>query len=60
MELHYSLVGLENKGQNNCFINVVIQILWHMSEIRNQFINESHTHDKNALCITCEIIVIFK
>ena len=31
--------GLENKGQsNNCFLNVVIQSLWHLASFRMNFI----------------------
>ena len=32
--------GLQNDlGKNNCFLNVVIQSLWHLAAFRNTFLN---------------------
>ena len=51
------LKGLQNKGENNCFINVVVQILWNLNEARETIINSSHSHTEQYQCITCEISV---
>ena len=50
--------GLQNKGENNCFINSVVQIIWSLKDLRNQLILSSHTHKTQSLCISCEISVI--
>lgn len=52
------LKGLQNKGENNCFINVVVQILWNIPETRNQLLSQTHVHENPTPCITCEISVI--
>ena len=32
--------GLQNnQGRNNCFLNVVIQSLWHLASFRSEFLN---------------------
>lgn len=38
--------GMENPtGYNNCFINVVIQSLWHLGSFRHRFLeDEAHEH----------------
>ena len=42
--------GLENKGENNCFINVVIQSLWHLASFRNTFVTcKHHRHSDNEI-----------
>jgi hypothetical protein len=54
--------GLDNKfGENNCFLNVVIQSLWHLKDFRNNFKKqEKHVHSKEAnSCIFCALEVIF-
>jgi len=49
--------GLENKpGQNNCFLNVVIQSLWHIEELRS-LINQIDKHNHNKNCILCSLKV---
>lgn len=44
-----SFKGLENRlGANNCFLNVVIQSLWHLASFRENFRTEElHKHKKN-------------
>lgn len=39
--------GLDNNfGQNNCFLNVVIQSLWHLESFCSKFrLWENHTHN---------------
>jgi ubiquitin C-terminal hydrolase len=56
MELSTDLRGLQNKGENNCFINVVIQSLWNIKKLQESFVSNSHSHDCSD-CITCEISV---
>lgn len=67
-ELHFSFLwcllmsrsekGLENSaGQNNCFLNVVIQGLWHIDAFRNNFAQlEQHRHNDKA-CVFCALKV---
>ncbi|GAB2264262.1 hypothetical protein Droror1_Dr00026396 [Drosera rotundifolia] len=31
--------GLWNAGENSCFLNVIIQSLWHIKRFRNEFLN---------------------
>ncbi|KAK3227758.1 hypothetical protein Dsin_007620 [Dipteronia sinensis] len=54
--------GLENNsGENNCFLNVIIQSLWHLTEFRKQFMKGSksdHAH-VGAPCVVCALFDIF-
>lgn len=45
--------GLKNElGRNNCFLNVVIQSLWHLASFRHQFLqSEQHLHSKRELTL---------
>ena len=45
--------GLQNMGENNCFLNVVIQTLWHLGSFRSQFLlaNVCHRHKNNTFFI---------
>jgi uncharacterized UBP type Zn finger protein len=36
--------GLQNKGENNCYLNVVIQSLWHLASFRNNFVRHTKQH----------------
>eukprot|EP01122_Echinamoeba_exundans_P005562 TRINITY_DN15714_c0_g1_i1.p1 TRINITY_DN15714_c0_g1~~TRINITY_DN15714_c0_g1_i1.p1 ORF type:complete len:600 (+),score=94.08 TRINITY_DN15714_c0_g1_i1:40-1800(+) len=51
--------GLDNMmGENNCFLNVVIQSLWHLKSFSSVFVElTTHTHKEN--CIVCELQSIF-
>eukprot|EP01117_Protostelium_nocturnum_P012479 TRINITY_DN4600_c1_g1_i2.p1 TRINITY_DN4600_c1_g1~~TRINITY_DN4600_c1_g1_i2.p1 ORF type:complete len:630 (+),score=163.38 TRINITY_DN4600_c1_g1_i2:143-2032(+) len=56
--------GLMNaKGDNNCFINAVIQALWHITPFRTSFsVLESHQHtisSDSESCIFCCLKIIF-
>eukprot|EP01114_Cavostelium_apophysatum_P014332 TRINITY_DN3689_c0_g1_i4.p1 TRINITY_DN3689_c0_g1~~TRINITY_DN3689_c0_g1_i4.p1 ORF type:complete len:590 (+),score=108.12 TRINITY_DN3689_c0_g1_i4:1276-3045(+) len=57
--------GLENKtGENNCFLNVVIQSLYHLDPFRNLFLSSesNHLHSGNGSdesCIFCALAIIF-
>ena len=51
--------GLQNRGENNCFINVAIQTLWNLKDVRKKILSISHSHSKEIPCVTCEISVIF-
>ncbi|CAL5369163.1 unnamed protein product [Camellia sinensis] len=53
--------GLRNVGENNCFINVIVQSLWHLRKFRGKFLRRStsaHVHIKDP-CIVCELHGIF-
>ncbi|KAL7255775.1 hypothetical protein ACSBR1_009829 [Camellia fascicularis] len=53
--------GLRNVGENNCFINVIVQSLWHLRTFRGKFLRRStpaHAHIKDP-CIVCELHGIF-
>ncbi|CAL5324345.1 unnamed protein product [Camellia sinensis] len=55
--------GLRNVGENNCFINVIIQVvsLWHLRTFRGKFLRRptsAHAHIKDP-CIVCELHGIF-
>eukprot|EP00003_Mantamonas_plastica_P019787 TRINITY_DN3213_c0_g1_i1.p1 TRINITY_DN3213_c0_g1~~TRINITY_DN3213_c0_g1_i1.p1 ORF type:complete len:432 (+),score=152.51 TRINITY_DN3213_c0_g1_i1:185-1480(+) len=54
--------GLTNYwGQNNCFVNVVIQALWHLSSFSRRFekiSEDDHVHNKEA-CVFCALKFIF-
>eukprot|EP01116_Phalansterium_solitarium_P004321 TRINITY_DN15304_c0_g1_i1.p1 TRINITY_DN15304_c0_g1~~TRINITY_DN15304_c0_g1_i1.p1 ORF type:complete len:367 (-),score=73.39 TRINITY_DN15304_c0_g1_i1:227-1327(-) len=56
--------GLENPiGQNNCFLNVVIQGLWHLVAFRKNFeacSYHSHPQDPYSSCIFCALKLIFE
>jgi len=40
--------GMVNRpGDNHCFINCVVQILWHLKQFRDQF-NERHGHGNST------------
>jgi len=53
--------GLKNSlGENNCFLNVVIQSLWHLDPFRKKFTNpefKKHLHQQN--CVYCSLEIIF-
>lgn len=53
---------VNNFGQNNCFLNVVIQSLWHLAPFREKFSTwETHTHDEAGIteekCVHCSLKV---
>lgn len=50
--------GLDNRpGQNNCFLNVCIQALWHLGAFRSQFLSsKAHIHNETS-CIYCVLQV---
>ena len=48
-------------GENNCFINVVIQALWHLNSFRNLITTISHKHTDSLqdACICCALKNLF-
>uniref|UniRef100_A0A1D1YV94 Inactive ubiquitin carboxyl-terminal hydrolase 54 n=1 Tax=Anthurium amnicola TaxID=1678845 RepID=A0A1D1YV94_9ARAE len=53
--------GLKNEiGEYNCFLNVIIQSLWHLSQFRDEFLRSStmHTHAGDP-CVVCALYDIF-
>ncbi|KAJ7956324.1 Ubiquitin carboxyl-terminal hydrolase-related protein [Quillaja saponaria] len=54
--------GLRNEvGEYNCFLNVIIQSLWHLSRFRNEFLTRStseHVHVGDP-CVVCALYKIF-
>ncbi|CAI9285304.1 unnamed protein product [Lactuca saligna] len=55
--------GLKNEvGEYNCFLNVIIQSLWHLRRFREEFLSKStsaHVHVGDP-CVTCALHDIFK
>ncbi|KAI8030251.1 Inactive ubiquitin carboxyl-terminal hydrolase 54, partial [Camellia lanceoleosa] len=52
---------LRNVGENSCFINVIVQSLWHLRTFRGKFLRRStpaHAHTEDP-CIVCELHGIF-
>ncbi|KAG5536729.1 hypothetical protein RHGRI_024228 [Rhododendron griersonianum] len=54
--------GLKNEvGEYNCFLNVIIQSLWHLRRFRDEFLRRStsdHVHVGDP-CVTCALYDIF-
>ncbi|CBI15290.3 unnamed protein product, partial [Vitis vinifera] len=54
--------GLKNEvGEYNCFLNVIIQSLWHLRRFRNEFLGRStseHVHVGDP-CVVCALYEIF-
>ncbi|XP_041998027.1 uncharacterized protein LOC121747930 isoform X1 [Salvia splendens] len=54
--------GLKNEvGEYNCFLNVIIQSLWHLRRFRDEFLGKpssEHVHVGN-LCVICSLHDIF-
>ncbi|GMP29044.1 hypothetical protein CsSME_00004322 [Camellia sinensis var. sinensis] len=54
-------LGLINDGENNCFLNVIVQSLWHLRTFRGEFLSISksvHVHIGDP-CVVCAIYDIF-
>lgn len=52
--------GLRNElGQNNCFLNVIIQSIWHLSSFRTLISSASHRHREGTACILCTLQELF-
>ncbi len=57
MECDFLEKGLRNElGEQNCFLNVGIQSLWHLSSFRTKFNNEQH-HQHKGPCVFCALKV---
>ncbi|KAA8530304.1 hypothetical protein F0562_005013 [Nyssa sinensis] len=58
-----SVTGLRNDvGENNCFLNVIIQSLWHLRRFQHEFLSRStsmHVHIGEP-CVVCALYEIFK
>ncbi|KAE8695067.1 hypothetical protein F3Y22_tig00110745pilonHSYRG00236 [Hibiscus syriacus] len=54
--------GLQNEvGEYNCFLNVIIQSLWHLRRFRDEFLRRStsdHVHVGDP-CVVCAVYEIF-
>ncbi|XVF54239.1 hypothetical protein PTKIN_Ptkin05aG0164500 [Pterospermum kingtungense] len=54
--------GLQNEsGEYNCFLNVIIQSLWHLRRFRDEFLQRStsdHVHVGDP-CVVCALYEIF-
>ena len=60
MEFFTAAKGLGNEaGQNNCFLNVVVQVLAHLQTFKEFFhmVLYEHVHGKEKICLMCEIRV---
>ncbi|XP_042468478.1 uncharacterized protein LOC122051406 isoform X1 [Zingiber officinale] len=53
--------GLRNAvGEYNCFLNVIIQSLWHLRRFRDQFLKTSSVHEHvGNPCVVCALYDIF-
>jgi len=58
--------GLKNfLGENNCFLNVVIQSLWHLEPFRSKFRNQKVQREHRSVephppnCVYCALEIIF-
>ncbi|KAK4767893.1 hypothetical protein SAY87_003034 [Trapa incisa] len=55
-------VGLQNKiGDYNCFLNVILQSLWHLRYFREEFLERSTTYHAHVgdPCAICALIEVF-
>ncbi|CAL5367971.1 unnamed protein product [Camellia sinensis] len=54
--------GLRNDaGENNCFLNVIVQSLWHLRKFRDKFLSRStsmHVHVGDP-CVVCALLETF-
>ena len=46
-------------GENNCFLNVVIQSLWHLDSFRLKFTSEKELHRHQEHCVYCSLEVYY-
>lgn len=55
--------GLQNGfGQNNCFLNVILQTLWHLDSFRVLITSNEHRHktkDGQYGCLICSLQTLF-
>eukprot|EP01104_Vermistella_antarctica_P001461 TRINITY_DN1150_c0_g4_i1.p1 TRINITY_DN1150_c0_g4~~TRINITY_DN1150_c0_g4_i1.p1 ORF type:complete len:130 (+),score=21.17 TRINITY_DN1150_c0_g4_i1:158-547(+) len=62
MEVVGKTKGLDNEfGENNCFLNVVIQALWHLKSFRTKYFgkNVQHKHIDSVSCVYCALQTLF-
>lgn len=61
--LTHAVKGLYNPiGAYNCFVNVVIQILWNLDSFRNTFLSiddRDHRHNDQRTCVFCAFKNLF-
>ena len=54
-------MGLENPiGANNCFLNVVLQSLWHLPALRSPLESLTHRCASPELCMLCALKVLWR
>eukprot|EP01061_Rhynchopus_euleeides_P033397 TRINITY_DN5595_c2_g1_i1.p1 TRINITY_DN5595_c2_g1~~TRINITY_DN5595_c2_g1_i1.p1 ORF type:complete len:757 (+),score=206.43 TRINITY_DN5595_c2_g1_i1:22-2271(+) len=64
--LNMTAKGLENRsGHNNCFLNSVLQVLWHCRVFRDNFLKDRDAHicgnkKKPQSCLYCAIFDLFE
>jgi len=52
--------GLQNaRGENNCFLNVIVQSLWHLESFRVLLSTVVHVHAEHTFCIICALQELF-
>lgn len=53
-------LGLVNNGQNNCFMNAVVQVLWNLSAFSSEISSiEQHACTRDHKCVLCALQIIF-
>jgi ubiquitin C-terminal hydrolase len=57
-EATHQHVGLNNQGENNCFLNVTIQALWHLGPFRIELQKITNELEKNYKSVKDEDVDI--
>ena len=56
----YAEQGLLNGGRENCFLNAIIQVLWHIQPLHEYFLHPSAHICEARRCVHCATVNLFK